>query len=146
MSSTGVSNTRPAGRMWPARYICAASEHPKKWQNYKYWSNLAYFEVFSWKLRPAKAFFLLNCGMWPSDEFEFGTPEVNFTNVLRAAFIYVCLACSFLCLSFRFVFYWHKTVGAKAACRTLMKLNPGLLRFLLVFCNWEIFDLFWSKI
>ncbi len=30
----------------------------------------------------------------------------------------------FLCLHFRFVLYWCKTVGAKAACRTLVKLTP----------------------
>ncbi len=27
---SGVSNTRPAGRMWPARYIYAADKHLKK--------------------------------------------------------------------------------------------------------------------
>ncbi len=40
----------------------AAREHPKKWQNYEFWSILAYFEGFSCKLRPAKPFFPLNCG------------------------------------------------------------------------------------
>ncbi len=50
---------------------------------------------------------------------------VNFTNVLRAAFTYVSFVHSFLCLCFRFVLYWRKTVGAKAVFRTLMKLNPG---------------------
>ncbi len=33
---------------------------------------------------------------------------------------------AFLCLRFRFVLYWRKTVGAKAAHRTLVKLTPGL--------------------
>jgi hypothetical protein len=32
----------------------------------------------------------------------------------------------FLCLRFRFLLYWRKTVGAKAARGTLMKLNQGL--------------------
>ncbi len=53
---------------------------------------------------------------------------VNFINVLRAAFTYVSCACSFLCLHFRFVLYWRKTVGAKAARRMLMKLSPGLVK------------------
>jgi hypothetical protein len=39
------------------------------------------------------------------------------TQVARAAF---------LCLRFRFVLYWCKPTGAKAARRTLMKLSPGL--------------------
>ncbi len=51
---------------------------------------------------------------------------VNFTKVLRAAFMYVSFAPSFLCLRFRFVLYWHKTVDEKAECRMLMKLNPVL--------------------
>jgi hypothetical protein len=33
---------------------------------------------------------------------------------------------AFLCLHFRFVLYMHKAVGAKAACRMLVKLTPGL--------------------
>jgi hypothetical protein len=32
---------------------------------------------------------------------------------------------AFLCLRFRFVLYWRKTVSAKAAHRTLMKLTQG---------------------
>jgi hypothetical protein len=44
----------------------------------------------------------------------------NFTNVLRAAF---------LCLRFRFVLYWRKPTGAKAARRTLVKLTPGVRGF-----------------
>ncbi len=31
---------------------------------------------------------------------------------------------AFLCLCFRFVLYWRKTVGVKAAHRTLVKLTP----------------------
>ncbi len=31
-----------------------------------------------------------------------------------------------MCLHFRFALHWCKTVGAKAACRTLVKLIPGL--------------------
>ncbi len=53
-------------------------------------------------------------------------PGVNFTNALPAAFTYISFARSFFCLRSRFVLYWRKTVGAKAACRTLMKLNPGV--------------------
>jgi hypothetical protein len=32
---------------------------------------------------------------------------------------------AFLCLRFRFVLYWRKPTGAKAARRTLVKLTPG---------------------
>jgi hypothetical protein len=53
------------------------------------------------------------------------TPGVNFTNVLRADFTYVSWACIFLCLCFRFVLYWCKTVGAKAVRRMLVKFTPG---------------------
>ncbi len=53
-------------------------------------------------------------------------PRVNFTNVLSAAFTYVCCARSFLSLCFRFVPYWRKTVGKKAARRMLVKLTPPL--------------------
>ncbi len=41
-----------------SRFIYAAHEHLKKWQKYKVWPNLAYFEGFFCKLQPAKAFFL----------------------------------------------------------------------------------------
>ncbi len=54
---------------------------------------------------------------------------VNFTNVLRAAFMYVSCARSFLCLHFSFVLYWRKPTVAKAAPRTLMKLSPDDWRF-----------------
>jgi hypothetical protein len=50
---------------------------------------------------------------------------VNFTNVLNAVFMYEVASAAFLCLHYRFVLYWHKPTGAKAACRTLMKLSPG---------------------
>ncbi len=59
----------------------------------------------------------------------FRAPEVNFTNVLRAAFMYVSCARSFLCLHFRFVLYWRKPTGAKAVRRTVMKLSPGVVHF-----------------
>ncbi len=35
---------------------------------------------------------------------------------------------AFLCLHFRFVLYWRKPTGAKAAHRTLMKLTPDYRR------------------
>ncbi len=54
-------------------------------------------------------------------------PGVNFTNILRAAFTCVSCACSFLCLRFRFVFYWCKPTGVKAVRRTLVKLTPVLM-------------------
>ncbi len=53
-----------------------------------------------------------------------GRTWVNFINIIRAAFTYISFARSFLCLRFRFVLYWRKTIGPKAVRRTLMKLNP----------------------
>jgi hypothetical protein len=52
-------------------------------------------------------------------------PGVNFTNVLNAAFMHVSCAPSFLCLHFMFVLYRRKTVGAKVACRMLVKFTPS---------------------
>ncbi len=37
------------------------------------------------------------------------------------------LRAAFLCLHFRLVLYWNKTVGAKAAHRRLVKLSPDYL-------------------
>ncbi len=70
-------------------------------------------------------------------------PEVNFINVLCVAFKYVSCARSFLCLDFRFVLYWRKTVDAKAVRRTLVKLTPDLT--ICAFCyrfprSYAIFD------
>ena len=39
---------------------------------------------------------------------------------------------AFLCLSFRFVLYWRKTVGAKAVRRMLVKLNPCVISLMRV--------------
>ncbi len=66
-------------------------------------------------------------------------PGINLTNVLCPAFSYVSCACTFLCLHFRFVLYWRKTVGAKAAHRTYVKLTPGIHNCSLN--NIEILDL-----
>jgi hypothetical protein len=54
--------------------------------------------------------------------------KLNSTNLqtLCATFMYQSFARSFLYLHFKFALYWRKTVGAKAARRTLMKLNPGI--------------------
>jgi hypothetical protein len=50
------------------------------------------------------------------------TYGVNFTNVLRAAF---------MCLRFRFrLLYWRKTVSAKAAFRMLVKFDHGYVKLL----------------
>jgi hypothetical protein len=63
--------------------------------------------------------------MKPVSNLENKDLGVNFTNILHAAFLHVSFGSTFLCLRFRFVLYWCKTVGAKAASRTLMKLSPG---------------------
>ncbi len=73
LPGSGVSNTRPAGRMWPTRCICAARKQLKNWQNYNFWSFLAHFsaflvncspqKLFFNKLRPAEPFFLGNAAL-----------------------------------------------------------------------------------
>ncbi len=75
-SRAGVSNTQSASRMWPARCICAASDHLKHLHYYKFWSFSELFVVcgphklFPNKLWPAEHFFF---EMWPSDTLEFET-------------------------------------------------------------------------
>jgi hypothetical protein len=73
-SIPGVSNTRLAGRICPAKCVFVAREHLKKCQKVKLLSNLAYFEGFSGVLWPAKAFFLVNCGPQSILSLECGTP------------------------------------------------------------------------
>ena len=50
---------------------------------------------------------------------------VNFTNILRAAFLCESLVSSFSVLTFRFVIFGRKEIGAKAARKMLVKLTPG---------------------
>ena len=38
------------------------------------------------------------------------------------------LCAAFMCLQFGFVFFWQKEVGAKAACKMLVKLTAGQQR------------------
>ena len=51
--------------------------------------------------------------------------RVNFTNNLRAAFSYESVLSSFSVLTFRFVIFQRKEIGAKAARKMLVKLTPG---------------------
>ena len=53
------------------------------------------------------------------------TPAANFTNILQSAFLYKSVLISFSVLTFRFVIFWHKESGTKAALKLLMKLTPG---------------------
>jgi hypothetical protein len=62
-------------------------------------------------------------------------PGVNFTNILCAAFAYVRCASSFFVPTFRFVLYWCKPTGAKAARGTLMKLSPGPKSYFSLHCE-----------
>ncbi len=54
-----------------------------------------------------------------------GSPGVNFTNILRAAFCTKVFCAAFMCLQFGFVNFWQKDFGAKAAHKMLVKLAPG---------------------
>ncbi len=62
-------------------------------------------------------------------------PAVNFTNILRAAFLYESFTRSFLDLDLRFFLFWRKNMDAKAARNMLVKLTPGrlLLNFMLFY-------------
>jgi hypothetical protein len=52
-------------------------------------------------------------------------PNVNFTNILLAAFSRECFCTAFMCfVLFGFVFFWRKDFGAKAAHKMLVKLTP----------------------
>ena len=82
---SGVSNTRPAGRMWPARSVCAARDIIKITQIIAETTVfLQYKGTFSLLLRPAETFFLLMrpashffVKMWPAYETEFETPGLK---------------------------------------------------------------------
>jgi len=56
------------------------------------------------------------------------TPVVNFTNILRAAFLHERFCAALMCLQFMFVIFWRKDFGAKAAHKMLVKLTPGVVR------------------
>jgi len=51
------------------------------------------------------------------------TPLVNFTNILRAPFVYQSAFCSSSLTTVWLWFFWQKNIGAK--CKMLMKLPPG---------------------
>ena len=61
--------------------------------------------------------------------FVRSSPGVDFTKILRAAFSYESLLSSFLYLRLRFVFFWRKEIGVKAAHRMLVKLTTVLSIF-----------------
>ena len=55
------------------------------------------------------------------------TPSVNFTNILQAAFLYKHLLSSFFVLTAKVCIFLAKEIGAKAACKMLVKLTTKLL-------------------
>ena len=63
--------------------------------------------------------------LFPSVGIHIG---VNFTNILRAAFLYESLLSSFLYLWLRFVFFWQKEIGENTSHKMLVKLTPGNLQ------------------
>jgi hypothetical protein len=50
------------------------------------------------------------------------SPVVNLTNILLEPYLYKSVLCSFSLVSF--VIFWCKNIGAKAACKMLVKLTP----------------------
>ncbi len=51
------------------------------------------------------------------------TPLVNLTNILHVCFFYNSFARSFLYLHFRFVLFWYKNIGAKAALKNIVEID-----------------------
>ena len=66
-----------------------------------------------------------------SGEYHFWQLGASFTNILRAAFSYESVLSSFSVLTFRFVIFWRKEIGANAARKMLVKLTHGMLGLLL---------------
>ncbi len=58
----------------------------------------------------------------------------QFQKHFTLAFLYKSASCSFLQLHFGFVIFWHDEIGAKVACKIMMKLTPGV-NFTKVFCE-----------
>jgi hypothetical protein len=58
---------------------------------------------------------------------------VNFTNILRAAFLYESFLRSFYVLTIWVCIFWQKDFGAKAAHKMLVKLTP---RNLYLYKHW----------
>ncbi len=87
------------------RYVMFLKESPlMDWNDYSHFNDF-----FNWTATYR----------WDSDfVFSYGwiSPGVNFTNILRAAFLYWDLG---------FVLFWRNNIGAKAARNMLEKLNPG---------------------
>ncbi len=71
---TGVSNTRPAGRVWPPTCVCAAMRILKDEKNCNFFVKFRLFwEIF--KLFVAlRSFFPLNCGPRSIISLECGPP------------------------------------------------------------------------
>ncbi len=58
-----------------------------------------------------------------------GLIGADFTNILRAHFLYKSALRSFSLLYFGFVICWQKNIGKKSARKMLMKLTPDLRHF-----------------
>ncbi len=52
---------------------------------------------------------------------------------------------AFMYLQFRFVIFWQKNFGAKAAHKLLVKLTPGRLQTCRLFCKWQTSLIFAGK-
>jgi hypothetical protein len=83
-SATGVSNTRPAGRMWPARCVCAARGITKTTQIIDKTTVFSSVRAISASNCGPRRHFSSKCGpraffvkMWPAYETEFETPVLQ---------------------------------------------------------------------
>jgi len=72
---------------------------------------------------------------------------VNFINILCPPFWTKVLCTAFLQLQFGFVIFWQKNIGAKAACKLLMKLTTWLPMDSTYFGLWTyVSHIKWDKI
>ncbi len=96
---------------------------PKSIEHTKMSANLKATKIGTYRSGCCKAVFSLDhCNCLVTG---IGLSGVKFTNILRAAFSNKSFCAAFMFLQFRFVIFWQKDFGAKAAHKMLVKLTPG---------------------
>jgi len=66
---------------------------------------------------------LLSCRCINAQRLDNKSLGVNFTNIIQATYCLKVFCKDFLYLKFGLIFFWWKKIGAKAACKMLMKLT-----------------------
>jgi len=57
------------------------------------------------------------------------TKGINFTNILRAAYLYESVSCSFSLLTVWVCNFCQKKIGIKAAYKMLLKLTESVVKY-----------------